>query len=256
MSDVEVKMELRKCVHCKCKLLLHTYFEKNRKGEWYRTCNGCREKARIQSKAYRENNKKKCREYYEANKDRIREHRKAYGKTYYQENKEKIIDRTTKYAKEHPELRAQIRKTRYHNNKEKEAARYKQYMAEGKRNCDHGSIRDRCKVCSPNGYLKFIVSARVREALKSDKSKKTFEYLGCDIPTFRKHIEDQFVDGMSWDNHGRGEGKWNIDHIIPVMYCEDGLAPTTEQVAERLHYTNCQPMWAKDNLEKGNKWIG
>ena len=36
--------ELKRCSDCKCTILLETYFSKNRKGEYFKTCNGCRKK--------------------------------------------------------------------------------------------------------------------------------------------------------------------------------------------------------------------
>ena len=86
----------------------------------------------------------------------------------------------------------------------------------------------------------------MRRNLKS-KSKKTLEYLGCDIETYREYLEKQFDDGMTWENYG----EWEIDHIIPVKYDN----PDFEVVAERLHYTNTQPMWRDENMSKGNKHI-
>ena len=77
------------------------------------------------------------------------------------------------------------------------------------------------------------------------------EYLGCDIGTFRAHIEVQFTDGMSWENYG----KWHIDHRVPLQYKKDGKAPTMEEVVERLHYTNTQPLWASENMAKCNRYI-
>ena len=38
------------------------------------------------------------------------------------------------------------------------------------------------------------------------------EYLGCNIETFKKHVEQQFTEDMSWENYG----EWNIDHKIPL----------------------------------------
>jgi hypothetical protein len=34
--------ELRMCSKCRCTMLLDLYFEKNKKGEWFKTCNKCR----------------------------------------------------------------------------------------------------------------------------------------------------------------------------------------------------------------------
>ena len=62
---------------------------------------------------------------------------------------------------------------------------------------------------------------------------------------------------MTWENHGKGPDTWQIDHIVPIKYHgKDGGTPTLEEVAERLHWTNCQPMWTVDNIAKGNRFIG
>ena len=51
---------------------------------------------------------------------------------------------------------------------------------------------------------------------------------------------------MSWDNYGI----WEIDHIIPLA-----TATTKESVLILNHYTNLQPLWAKDNMIKSDKII-
>lgn len=62
---------------------------------------------------------------------------------------------------------------------------------------------------------------------------------------------------MTWENHGKGPNTWQIDHIVPVKYPgAAGGEPTLEEVAERLHWTNCQPMWTTENIAKGNRFIG
>ena len=77
------------------------------------------------------------------------------------------------------------------------------------------------------------------------------EYLGCDINASKKHIEIQFTDGMTWENYGT----WHIDHTIPLKYKEDGEPPSLGGVAQRLHYTNTQPMRASENMSKGNRFV-
>jgi len=114
--------------------------------------------------------------------------------------------------------------------------------------CEHNKERRRCPTCDPKGHLCSIVRCRVRSALKSNKSKGSLEYLGCDIEFYRNHIEKQFSEGMTWEN----QGEWEIDHIIPLTYGN----PTFEESAERLHYANTQPLWKVDNMKKGNRWIG
>jgi hypothetical protein len=81
---------------------------------------------------------------------------------------------------------------------------------------------------------------------KYHKSIKTEKILGCTIDEFIKHIESQFTKGMTLENHG----EWHLDHIIPLA-----SADTEEDVIRLNHYTNFQPLWAKDNLSKGCKII-
>ena len=65
------------------------------------------------------------------------------------------------------------------------------------------------------------------------------EWLGCNIEPFYQHIEQQFTEGMSWENYD----EWHIDHKIPLKYNKSSL----EEVAQRQHYTNV-PMWASKNM--------
>lgn len=65
----------------------------------------------------------------------------------------------------------------------------------------------------------------------------------------RDHLESLFTDGMSWDNHG----EWHIDHIIPVsILLEYGI--TDPAFINGLD--NLQPLWAIDNMIKGNRYVG
>ena len=86
---------------------------------------------------------------------------------------------------------------------------------------------------------------RVRSAFKHKKWTKTgsTKHFGCDAQTAINHIENQFVNGMSWENYGQ----WHIDHIIPLS-----SANTIEEMEKLNHYTNLQPLWAIDNIRKGN----
>lgn len=118
----------------------------------------------------------------------------------------------------------------------------------GSQICPHDRQKSTCKECDPIGHLRQVVSSRIRDALKSNKTDHSIEYLGCTIGEFKQHIESQFKDGMTWDNYG----EWHIDHITPIKYD----TPTLEEVILRLHWTNTQPLWAAENIAKGNRFIG
>lgn len=114
--------------------------------------------------------------------------------------------------------------------------------------CEHNRRKSRCKDCNYVGHLVSIVGNRIRFALKNNKKLSSIKYLDCSIKEFKKHIESKFKEGMNWDNYG----DWHIDHIIPLKYDN----PTVNQTKERLHWTNTQPLWAIENIAKGNRFIG
>ena len=76
--------------------------------------------------------------------------------------------------------------------------------------------------------------------------------LGCTGEAYDAYLEEHFQDGMTWDNYGRGEGKWTIDHTL-AYFSEPNPAKTEEEVLRRSHYTNTKPMWYIDNISKGIK---
>ena len=76
------------------------------------------------------------------------------------------------------------------------------------------------------------------------KKNKTFDIVGCSPESLKEHLEKQFTNGMTWDNRS----EWHIDHIIPLS-----SAKTEEELYKLCHYSNLQPLWAGDNLSKGNK---
>jgi hypothetical protein len=159
---------------------------------------------------------KKGREYYQKNKKIINKRKRNYQKLYCSRNKEKIL----KWAKK---------------------ARMK------RRDKFNKYIRDRLKT-DINFKLRKTIRARIRLALKNDKKRsKTLKLLGVNnIIIAKKHLEKLFKPRMTWKNHG----KWHIDHIIPCSSFD--LTKASEQ-RECFHYTNLQPLWASENLSKGNR---
>ncbi len=115
--------------------------------------------------------------------------------------------------------------------------------------CEHGKIRCSCKDCDFGGYLAGIVRSRVYSALKNNKELSSSEYLCIDMECYKIFIEGQFKEGMNWENYGT---VWQIDHYVPLMF----MNPSLDEIKDRLHYSNTQPMFSAENLAKGNRYIG
>jgi len=96
--------------------------------------------------------------------------------------------------------------------------------------------------------FKLVESARVRlrETCKKKgviRTKSASDLFGCTGNELREHIESLFKEGMCWDNHG----EWHLDHIRPISSFENPMDP------ECWSYKNIQPLWAAENLKKGNR---
>jgi hypothetical protein len=160
----------------------------------------------------------------------------------------KVKERRTKYEKENGTVRAadyrrrneeKVRKAKRRwqlNNAEKIRGYSRKWWADSRKNDPFmraaDSIRGRCR--------------EIFKIMGKQKSKKSTEILGASFSEVKKHLESKFIGNMSWDNYG----KWHIDHIIPLS-----CATTEEGLIKLCHYTNLQPLWAYDNLSKGNKLV-
>lgn len=105
---------------------------------------------------------------------------------------------------------------------------------------------------------RILLRTRISSLLKNlniKRDKKTLEYLGCDLNQFKKYIESQFYKHknglpMTWENHGKKDLNWHIDHIKPLASFD--LAKK-QQHEEAFHYTNLRPLWSDDHLLKSIK---
>ncbi len=109
------------------------------------------------------------------------------------------------------------------------------------------------KYKNDNSYrLNMNISRAIRLSLNGKKKgHKWVSLVNFTLDSLIKHLESQFKPGMTWENYG----EWHIDHIIPISYfnitdfnCED--------FKKCWSLNNLQPLWAKDNLTKGNRFIG
>ena len=115
--------------------------------------------------------------------------------------------------------------------------------------CEHGKQRRHCPNCDPLGHLIALVRNRTRHALKSTGSEKTcrtYEYLGCPYDDYKDHLEFSFQLGMTWGNFG----EWEIGHRKPLR--EKDISE--EESIARLHYSNTFAQWKEDNAHQGNRY--
>ncbi len=146
--------------------------------------------------------------------------------------------------------RFKLKDRMYHaRNKERRNNYLKKWQKE---NRTARSLKDKIKRHTDiNFAMRSRLHNRIRMALKrNSKFSTSSEYLGCPISEFREYFYSMFVDGMTWNNFLNGD--IHIDHIVPCVKFD--LSKEKEQ-KKCFHYTNLQPLWAKDNILKGSKEV-
>jgi|TARA_R110000824_G_scaffold349598_2_gene536491 hypothetical protein len=103
--------------------------------------------------------------------------------------------------------------------------------------------------------LKLRMGSWVLHSIKSNngiKEGSVWKYLPYTSAQLKEHLESQFEDWMTWENHGNGKGCWNVDHIYPQSLLPyDSLEHPNFQKCWALD--NLQPLCAIENLRKSNK---
>ena len=185
---------------------------------------------------------------------KCKECRKIDNKIYYDKNRQEILKRKKKYSNKNKERIAQYCKEWYEINKDY----CNQYYQDNKEEKIKYQIAYQKLKRETNIQFKLYdnLRGRLRLALKGkNKSLSTMFLIGCEIDYLMYHLQSKFTKGMNWDNYGagwHGKKEWNIDHIKPCASFD--LSKPSEQL-KCFNYTNLQPLWAIDNLRKGNKII-
>lgn len=92
-----------------------------------------------------------------------------------------------------------------------------------------------------------ILRRRFQAAFRygANYSKTIRQLVGCPLDELRAHLESLWQPGMSWENYGF-DG-WHIDHKRP---CAAFDMSSEQDRRQCFHYSNLQPLWAKQNLDK------
>lgn len=153
------------------------------------------------------------------------------------------------YRDKNPEKRKEENAAWRQENLEQHRANARKYYQENKPHV-HARIAKRKKEHLPT-RLAWRLRGRLRQALNLWKLKKVGSHianLGCTMEELVTHLESKFRPGMSWETYGlRG---WHIDHIKPLASFD---LENPVELAKATHYTNLQPLWAKENHQKGDK---
>lgn len=187
---------------------------------------------------------------------KTREEKREYDRKRYQEKKAEIAAKRKKYREENPEKIKEQKRRYREENKEKIAA---QKRAAYQANPEYFKARSKAwrekNKAKYNAYSKKRldddINARLAHRLRTQIGSyihrhTAVEELGCTIREFREYLAERFLEGMTWQNYG----EWHVDHIKPLASFD---LTDEEQFKVACHYTNLQPMWAKDNLQKGRK---
>ncbi len=218
---------------------------------------GYRSKAKETIKKYHHHKMETDTEYRENRRRIAREYRKTgeyyqYMTNYQKDNFDKIQKRTKQHRTDNLEHYKDKSKENFIKHRERYRESAKKWYQKNKEKCNaRGRERYRTET---NYKLMCEIRSGIGRALRCRSIKKnhpSIKYLGCTVEEFKVYIESKFTDNMTWDNHGRGEEYWHLDHIKPLSSIDLG---DVEQLKQACHYTNYQPLWEKDNLSKGSKY--
>lgn len=220
------------------------------RNESYKICTKCKRLKLLSDFYISRGACKRC--HYAANRKRAESKKdwyKQYKHNYYLANKSQLLDKMRIWQLQHKEDVKVYKNKWYCENKERLLLKRKEYVI-----LNQGRIYNKYKERLKSDIqfkLSLYLRTRLRQAIVNNyKSGSAVRDLGCTINELKQYLESKFQDGMTWGNWGRGSGKWNIDHIIPLSQFD---LSDREQFKKVCHYTNLQPLWFMDNMRKGNK---
>lgn len=178
------------------------------------------------AKNYRNKNKEKMREYSKKYRNNNKDDLKINKSIYYTDHKKDILEKQRiSYIKRKPKIRLWSRN----------------YVKRKRQNDIEFRLKEKLR-------------NRIRHALgKAKKQSSVLTHIGCTISELKIYIESLFYphpvtkENMSWNNHGLGYGKWQLDHIKELRFFN---LQDLNDWKEALHYKNLQPLWYEDHIKK------
>ncbi len=93
-------------------------------------------------------------------------------------------------------------------------------------------------------------SSLLRHHLKSKNREHVFNIVGYTVDELMNHLEQQFKNGMTWDNYGK---YWQIDHKKPVSWFSFESKDDID-FKDCWALTNLQPLTVTENCIKSNRY--
>lgn len=101
----------------------------------------------------------------------------------------------------------------------------------------------------PHYQMRTKISSTLNYSLNHRKNEYFIKDIGCTVGELKIWLEAKFQPGMTWENWSL-DG-WHIDHKKDLKTFD---LTNREQFLKASHYTNLQPLWAFENLQKrGNE---
>jgi len=217
------------CATCKCDKAATDFSpDRRRKNGVYASCKVC---SRIFSRQWYQANKKRAAEQSKSSRERNASNITEATKLYRQKNRERIRIWMKNWKSRNRQHVSEYSKNYCKTNR----TRLSKYVKEKAKN----DIQYR---------LSRQLRSRFADAVRGrQRSASAVSNLSCTIEEFKSYLSSLWLPGMSWENWGRGPGKWHIDHVRPLGGF-DLTSPDQQKIA--CHYTNLQPLWEEDNLRK------
>lgn len=177
--------------------------------------------------------------YRAENVDRVRKNRQEYDarrRTVHAEQARKWRDRNPE------KVAATLRRWREKNTAQRAAY---EWSRRTQSNASNNSRKRERRISDPVYAIELAVRSRLGRAFRLAgyrKSGRTAQIVGCTWQELKRHIERQFVNGMTWANRATA---WHIDHIQPLAG-----ATSAEDLIALCHFTNLRPLWAPANKAK------
>lgn len=223
---------MKKCSKCGVDKSLDEFYSHKRSKDGKRSA--CKECSNKENKSWADKNALKYSEYLKQYRQDHKEDHKNYLIDYQEKNKEKIKLQEKSWRRKNSERVKNNHKNWYDKNRDYKLQQNKEYRSARMRN-------------DPVFRLSMYLRSRMNALLRGQTSKKALELLGCSLAEYKVYLENKFYGNINWDNYGT---VWHLDHIIP---CSAFDLSDPEEQKKCFHYTNTQPLLAKENLRKYNK---